>query len=349
MEYLLAVRHFIFVDKELFKEGNMVYSKIISTGSYVPQRIVKNDEISEMVETNDEWITSRTGIKQRRISSGEKTYQIAAKAAIEAIKNAGIDKEEIDMIILATITPDFFMPSTANLVQAELGLDDIPSFDITAGCTGFVYGLQVADQFIKSKQSKTIMVIGVEVLSKVIDWSDRNTCVLFGDGAGAVILKSSNQEGIICTYTGSQGDLRESLTLPAVPLKNPFLQLQNNNGKPSTISMNGKEVFQFAIRIMIKSINQVLNKSNLFLDDIDYIIPHQANIRIIDHVARELKIEREKFIINLDRFGNTSSASIPLALDEAHKKKIFRTGNRVIMVAFGGGLTWGAALSNWTV
>jgi len=349
MEYLLAVRHFIFIDKELFKEGNMVYSKIISTGSYVPQRIVKNGEISEMVETNDEWITSRTGIKQRRISSGEKTYQIAAKAAIEAIKNAGIGKEEIDMIILATITPDFFMPSTANLVQAELGLDDIPSFDITAGCTGFVYGLQVADQFIKSKQSKTIMVIGVEVLSKVIDWSDRNTCVLFGDGAGAVILKSSNQEGIICTYTGSQGDLRESLTLPAVPLKNPFLQLQNNNGKPSTISMNGKEVFQFAIRIMIKSINQVLNKSNLFLDDIDYIIPHQANIRIIDHVARELKIEREKFIINLDRFGNTSSASIPLALDEAHKKKIFCIGNRVIMVAFGGGLTWGAALSNWTV
>jgi len=327
----------------------MVYSKIISTGAYVPQRIVKNDELSKMAETSDEWITSRTGIKQRRISSGEKTYQIAAKAAIEAIKNAGIDKKEIDMIILATITPDFFMPSTANLVQAELGLVDIPSFDIAAGCTGFIYGLQVADQFIRSKQSKTILVIGVEVLSKVVDWSDRNTCVLFGDGAGAVILKSSSQEGIICTYTGSQGDLRELLTLPAVPLKNPFLHVQNNNEKPSNISMKGKEVFKFAIRIMIKSISQVLNKSNLFIDDIDYIIPHQANIRIIDHVARELKVEREKFIINLDRFGNTSSASIPLALDEAHKKKIFCPGNRVIMVAFGGGLTWGAALSNWTM
>jgi len=325
----------------------MVYSKIISTGAYVPARIVKNDELSKMVETNDEWITSRTGIKERRISSAEKTYQMAAKAATEAIKNAGIDKEEIDMIILATITPDFFMPSTANLVQAELGLDDIPSFDITAGCTGFVYGLQIADQFIKSKQSKTILVIGVEVLSKVIDWSDRNTCVLFGDGAGAVILKSSNQEGIVCTYTGSQGDLQGSLTLPAVPLKNPFLQVPNNNGKPSNISMNGKEIFQFAIRIMIKSISQVLNKSNLSIDDIDYIVPHQANIRIIDYVARELKIEREKFIINLDRFGNTSSASIPLALDEAHKKKIFYPGNRIIMVAFGGGLTWGAALLNW--
>jgi len=325
----------------------MVYSKIISTGAYVPQRIVKNDELSKMVETNDEWITSRTGIKERRISSGEKTYQIAAKAAKKAIKNAGIDKEEIDMIILATITPDFFMPSTANLVQAELGLDDIPSFDITAGCTGFVYGLQIADQFIKSKQSKTILVIGVEVLSKVIDWSDRNTCVLFGDGAGAVILKSSNQEGIVCTYTGSQGDLQERLTLPAVPLKNPFLHIPNNNGRPSNISMNGKEIFQFATRIMIKSISQVLNKSNLSMDDIDYIVPHQANIRIIDYVARTLKIEREKFIINLDRFGNTSSASIPLALDEAHKKKMFCPGNRIIMVAFGGGLTWGAALLNW--
>ncbi len=327
----------------------MIYSKIISTGAYVPRRIVKNDELSKMVETNDEWITSRTGIKQRRISSGEKTYQMAAKAAKKAIENAGIEKEEIDMIILATISPDFFMPSTANLVQAELGLVDIPSFDVTAGCTGFVYGLQIADQFIKSKQSKTILVIGVEVLSKVVDWSDRNTCILFGDGAGAVILKSSNQEGIICTYTGSQGDLREFLTLPAVPLKNPFLSIPNNNGRPSNISMNGKEVFQFATRIMIKSISQVLKKSNLSIDDIDYIIPHQSNIRIIDYASRKLKVERKKFITNLDRFGNTSSASVPLALDEAHKKKMFCPGNRLIMVAFGGGLTWGSALLNWTI
>lgn len=327
----------------------MIYSKIISTGAYVPQRIVKNDELSKMVETNDEWITSRTGIKQRRISSGEKTYQMAAKAAREAIENAGIEKEEIDLIILATISPDFFMPSTANLVQAELGLDDIPSFDVTAGCTGFVYGLHIADQFIKSKQSKIILVIGVEVLSKVIDWSDRNTCVLFGDGAGAVILKSSSQGGIICTYTGSQGDLKELLTLPAVPLKNPFFHIPNNDGRPSIISMNGKEIFQFATRIMIKSISHVINKSNLSIDDIDYIIPHQANIRIIDYVARKLKVERKKFIINLDHFGNTSAASVPLALDEAHKKKMFCPGDRIIMVAFGGGLTWGSALVNWTI
>lgn len=338
-----------FINGELLKEGNMIYSKIIGTGAYVSQRIVRNDELSKIVDTNDDWIISRTGIKQRRISSGEKTYQMAAKAAKEAIENAVIEKEEIDMIVLATISPDFFMPSTANLVQAELGLKDIPSFDITAGCTGFVYGLQIADQFIKSKQSKTILVIGVEVLSKVIDWSDRNTCVLFGDGAGAVILKSSSQEGIICTYTGSQGDLKGLLTLPAVPLKNLFLSQQNNNVRPSNIAMNGKEIFQFAIRIMIKSISQVLNKSNLSIDDIDYIIPHQANIRIIDYVARKLKIKREKFIINLDRFGNTSAASIPLALNEAHKKKMFCPGDQIIMVAFGGGLTWGAALLNWTI
>jgi len=327
----------------------MIYSKIISTGIYIPQRVVSNDELSKIVDSNDEWITSRTGIKQRRVSSGEKTYQMAAKAAKEAIENAGIEKEEIDMIILATISPDFFMPSTANLVQAELGLEDTPSFDITAGCTGFVYGLQIADQFIKSKQSKTILVIGAEVLSKVVDWSDRNTCVLFGDGAGAVILKNSNQGGIICTYTGSQGDLKEFLTLPAVPLKNPFLHIQNNNGRPSNISMNGKETFQFAIGIMIKSISHILNKSNLSIDDIDYIVPHQANIRIIDYVARKLKVDRKKFIINLDRFGNTSAASIPLALGEAHKNKMFSPGDRIIMVAFGGGLTWGSALLNWTI
>jgi len=327
----------------------MIYSKIIGLGSYVPSQIVKNDELSKIVETSDEWITTRTGIKERRISSGEKTSQLALKAAKESIKDAGIKKEEIDMIVLATITPDFFTPSTASLVQSELGLTDVPSFDISAGCTGFVYGLQIADQFIKSKQCKTILVIGAETLSKVTNWEDRNTCVLFGDGAGAAIVQRSDQEGIICTYTGSQGDLQGHLTLPAVPLKNPFFEYQENNGNHSQLSMNGKEIFKFATRIMIKSISHVLDKSNLSIDNIDYIIPHQANIRIIDYVSQKLKVEKEKFIINLDRFGNTSAASIPLAMDEAHKNNIFRPGNKIIMVAFGGGLTWGAVLLNWTI
>jgi 3-oxoacyl-[acyl-carrier-protein] synthase-3 len=327
----------------------MIYSNIIGTGSYAPSRIVKNDELSKMVETSDEWISARTGIKERRISTGEKTYQMATIAAKEAIKNAGIKKEELDMIILATVTPDFFTPSTANLVQTELGLNNIPSFDIAAGCTGFVYGLQIADQFIKSKQSKTILVIGVEVLSKIIDWTDRSTCVLFGDGTGAVVLRGSNQKGIICTYTGSQGDSQDFLTIPAVPLKNPFFKEQNNGAIPNFIYMNGKEIFKFATRVMVESISYLLNKSDYSLNDINYIISHQANIRIINYVAKKMKIEKEKFIINLDRFGNTSSASIPIALDEANKKKILKSGDRVIMVSFGGGLTWGAALLDWTI
>jgi 3-oxoacyl-[acyl-carrier-protein] synthase-3 len=327
----------------------MIYSKIIGLGSYVPSQIVKNDELSKIVETSDEWITTRTGIKERRISSGEKTSQMAIKAAQKAIKDAAMEKEEIDMIVFATITPDFFTPATASIIQAELGLKDIPSFDISAGCTGFIYGLQIADQFIKSKQCRTVLVIGAEALSKVTNWADRNTCVLFGDGAGAAILKSSDKEGIICTYTGSQGDLQGHLTLPAVPLKNPFLEHQEDNGNHSHIFMNGKEIFKFATRIMIKSISHVLDKSNLSMEDIDYVVPHQANIRIIDYVSQKLKMEREKFIINLDRFGNTSAASIPLAMDEAYKKNTFRPGNKIIMVAFGGGLTWGAVLVNWTI
>ena len=327
----------------------MIYSKIIGLGSYVPSQIVKNDELSKIVETNDEWITTRTGIKERRISTGEKTSQLALKAAKESITAAGIEKEEIDMVVLATITPDFFTPSTASLVQSELGLTDIPSFDISAGCTGFIYGLQIADQFIKSKQCKTVLVIGAEALSKVTNWEHRNTCVLFGDGAGAAILQSSDKKGIISTYTGSQGDLQGHLTLPAVPLKNPFFEYQENNGIHSYLSMNGKEIFKFATKIMIKSISHVLDKSNLSMEDIDYVVPHQANIRIIDYVSQKLKMERGKFIINLDRFGNTSAASIPLAMDEAYKKNTFRPGDKIIMVAFGGGLTWGAVLVNWTI
>ncbi|MCK5767867.1 MAG: ketoacyl-ACP synthase III [Candidatus Atribacteria bacterium] len=327
----------------------MIYSKIIGLGSYVPSQIVKNDELSKIVETSDEWITTRTGIKERRISSGEKTSQLAIRAAKESIKDAVIDKEEIDLIVLATITPDFFTPSTASLVQSELGLTNIPSFDISAGCTGFIYGLQIADQFIKSKEFKTVLVIGAETLSKVTNWADRNTCVLFGDGAGAAILQSSDKKGIISTYTGSQGDLQGHLTLPAVPLKNPFLEHQEDNGNHSHIFMNGKEIFKFATKIMIKSISHVLDKSNLSMEDIAYVVPHQANIRIIDYVSQKLKVERKKFIINLDRFGNTSAASVPLAMDEAYKKNTFSPGDKIIMVAFGGGLTWGAVLVNWTI
>ena len=327
----------------------MYYSEIVGVGGYVPEKTITNQELQSIVDTTDQWITIRTGIAERRISTGENTTHLALKAAHGAIKQAGIALDEIDLIILATITPDFFTPSTASLVQGELGLKDIPSFDISAGCTGFIYGLQIADQFIKSGQSKCILVIGAELLSKVLDWDNRNTCVLFGDGAGAVLLKKSKRKGIISTYTGSQGDLDGLLTLPAVFLKNPFLRRQSTLEYQSFIFMNGKEIFKFATHIMLKSIHKILEDNKLTIDDIDYIVPHQANYRIIDYVAKKLNVPLDKFYKNMDHFGNTSAASIPLALDEMIDKEIIRDGDRIIMVGFGGGLTWGSILLNWTM
>ncbi len=327
----------------------MFHSEIIGVGGYVPEKAVTNGELESIVDTSDQWITSRTGIAERRVSTGEKTAQIALKAAQSAIEKAGIKPDEIDLIILATITPDFFTPSTASLVQADLGLKDVPSFDISAGCTGFIYGLQIADQFIKSGQSRCTLVIGAEILSKVLDWNDRNTCVLFGDGAGAVVLKRSRRKGIVSTYTGSQGDLEGFLTIPAVSLRNPFFRNQSKIEDHSYMYMNGKEIFKFATHIMIKSIEMILEENKITIHDVDYIVPHQANFRIIDNVAKKLKVSPEKFYKNMDHFGNTSAASIPLALDEMTEKKMIRDGDRIIMVGFGGGLTWGSILLNWTI
>jgi len=327
----------------------MFHSEIIGVGSYVPEKKVTNQELENIVDTSDQWITSRTGIAERRVSTGEKTSQIALKAAQRAIKKADIKTDEIDLIILATITPDFFTPSTASLVQADLGLKDVPSFDISAGCTGFIYGLQIADQFIKSGQSQCALVIGAEILSKVLDWNDRNTCVLFGDGAGAVVLKRSMRKGIVSTYSGSQGDLEGFLTIPAVSVKNPFFTDQSKTENRSYMFMNGKEIFKFATHIMLKSIQIILKDNRLTIHDIKYIVPHQANFRIIDNVAKKLKVPPEKFYKNMDHFGNTSAASIPLALDEMVEKKMIQNGDRMIMVGFGGGLTWGSILLNWTL
>jgi len=327
----------------------MVYSELIGIGGYVPERTVTNDELESIVDTSDQWITARTGIKERRISTGEKTSQIALQAAKRAIEQAKIKPAEIDLIILATITPDFFTPSTASMLQSKLGIRDIPSFDVSAGCTGFIYGLQIADTFIKSGQSKCVLIVGAEVLSKVLDWNDRNTCVLFGDGAGAAILKKSKKAGIVSTYTGSQGDLDEFLTLPAVSVKNPFIKEQLITNNHSYIFMNGKEIFKFATNIMYKSIEKVLVENGLMINEIDYIVPHQANYRIIDNVAKKLKVSPDKFYKNMDHFGNTSAASIPLALDEMIQKKMINAGSRIIMVGFGGGLTWGAILLDWTM
>lgn len=319
--------------------------KIIGVGSYAPERVVTNFELSEIVDTSDEWISSRTGIKERRITEGENTSSLAAKAALGAIKDAKIDPLELDLIILATTSPDSFTPSTACLVQAIIGADNATCFDIGAACSGFIYGLNVATQFIKTGAAKTVLVIGAEVLSKILDWEDRSTCVLFGDGAGAAILKRSETNGILSIFTGSDGKGAEFLECPAVSVKNPFVS--ENHEKTEVISMNGKEVFRFAVKAMPTGIEEVLKDSPYTIDDIKYIVPHQANMRIIEHVAKKLNIDSSKFFINLDRYGNTSAATIPIALDEMSKAGLLESGDKIIIIGFGGGLTFGSALIEW--
>lgn len=320
--------------------------EIIGTGSYVPEKIVTNDDISEIVDTSDEWISTRTGIKQRRISVGENTSELGAKAALKAIEDANIKPEEIDLIITATTSPDTFTPSVSCLIQDIIGAKNAACFDVSAACTGFIFGLNTASQFIKTGEYKTILVIGAEVLSKILDWEDRNTCVLFGDGAGAAIIRKSEDEGIVKAYLGSDGTGREFLYCPASNVDNPFSESPEKIN--SKISMNGKEVFKFAVKVMVKSVKKILKDCDLKLEDIDYVVPHQANIRIIDFAAKKLNLGKEKFFTNLQGYGNTSGASIPIALDEMNKKGLLKKGNKIVLVGFGGGLTWGSMVIKWT-
>ncbi len=323
----------------------MNYANIIGTGTYVPEKIVDNHMLSKLVETSDEWIRTRTGIKERRISTGENTSDLALKASEAALENAGISPADLDMIILSTLTPDYFTPATACLVQRRLGAENAAAFDVSAACSGFLYGLDVADSFIKAGKAKKILVVSSEVMSKVIDWKDRNTCVLFGDGAGAVVLNSSAEHGIINTVTGSKGDIEGNLVSKSRNVVNPFMEIPENG--ENYLSMNGKEIFKFATRIMRKALEDVLYGTGVELNGVKYIVPHQANDRMFEYVAGKMKFEKEKFYVNLERFGNTSSASIPIALDEMAKKGLLSKGDKLIFVGFGGGLTWGAALVEW--
>lgn len=321
--------------------------EIIGTGSYVPQRIVTNDELSTIVETSDEWISTRTGISERRISLGENTSDLAAKAALEALKSAKLDAKDIDLIIIATTSPDSYVPSTACIVQELIGATNAVCFDVSAACTGFIFALNTAVQYIKTGEYKNALVVGAEVLSKIMDWKDRNTCVLFGDGSGAMVLRAG-EEGIIKTYMASDGVKgREFLHCFAAQNKNPFMD--NSLDVKDKITMSGKDVFKFAVKVMASSIEKVLETTQNSIEDIDYIVPHQANIRIIEFVAKKLKIDMNKFFVNLNKYGNTSGASIPLALDEMNKQGLLKKGNKVIFVGFGGGLTWGSVLVKWTI
>jgi len=321
---------------------------IIGTGSYLPDNIVTNEDLTKFVDTSDEWISSRTGIKERRISTGENTSDLAFGAAKRALLISGLDAKEIDLIICATISPDSFMPSVACMVQHSLGATKAAAFDLTAACSGLVYGMTVATAFIENRVYQNILVIGAETLSKTLDWEDRSTCVLFGDGAGAVILSSSEvKRGVVATTLTSDGSKQDYLCLPAFPISNPLCPVNDGIKMQPAITMKGQEVFKFAVRTINDLIKTVLKKADLVSEDIKYIIPHQANVRIIETAAKTCGIPYEKFYMNLDRYGNTSAATIGIALDEMVQKNMLQAGDRIILVGFGGGMTSGAVLVEW--
>lgn len=302
--------------------------KVVATGSYTPSKIMTNKDFEKIVETNDEWIVQRTGIKNRHFSTGENTSDLACQAALNAIKKVDYDTSKIDLIIVATFTPDYLSPGVANLVQAKLGLSeqDITCFDLNSGCTGLIYALNVASSMLNSGKYQSALIIGAEVISKVIDFNDRNTCILFGDGAGCLILENTQEDKLAYFYSTSQGELDKTLYVDKF------------------IHMEGKKVYQFAIGAVEKAIKKVLEDSGISLNEITRIIPHQANIRIIQSVARSLKIDMDKFFLNIHQYGNTSAASIAIALDEYISSKNSVENEKLLLVGFGSGFTYGAAL-----
>lgn len=317
---------------------------IAGVGSYVPENAVTNDDLAKIVDTNDEWISTRTGIKERRISLNENTSDLALKASLNALNSSNEEVNNIDLIICATSSPDYFMPSTACIVQGKLGAKNAAAFDLSAACTGIIYAMVTAVQFIKSGMYKTVLVIGAETNSKLIDWKDRRTCVLFGDGAAAVILKEAEAANSFLSMSiESDGTKYKYLECPTVPLQNIYEKSLIQRG---FITMQGGDVFKFAVKTMVKSIKYILEKSNCSIEDIKYIIPHQANIRIINYAAKLLNIPTEKFYINLQNYGNTSAASVGIALDEL-KSQNLNKGDKLILVAFGAGMTSGIILLEW--
>ena len=321
---------------------------ITGVGSYVPVKILTNADLEKMVETSDEWITSRTGIKERRIAAAnEFTSDLAAKAAERAMKMAGVVAEQIDLIIVATITPDMPFPATACLVQHKLGAKRAAAFDLEAACSGFIYGLEVAQQFIMSHTYDTVLVIGAEKLSSIVDWTDRNTCVLFGDGAGAAILQNrENSHGSLTAVMGADGESADLLFMPGGGSRCPATK-DSVDARLHYLLMEGKETFKSAVQAMCSAAQEVLQRCELDISQIKCVIPHQANRRIIDVVGERLGAKPEQLFVNLHRYGNTSAASVAIALDEAVAAGKIQRGDLVLMVVFGAGLTWGAAIIEW--
>ncbi|MDL2280673.1 ketoacyl-ACP synthase III [Selenomonadales bacterium OttesenSCG-928-I06] len=321
---------------------------ILGIGTYVPEKIMTNLDFEKIVDTSDEWITTRTGIKERRIASAEEaTSDLATKAALKALENAKTSPDEIDLIIVNTATPDMLFPSSACLVQENIKAKNAAAFDLSAGCTGFVYGLVTGVQFIKTGLYKKVLVIGADALSKIVDFTDRNTCVLFGDGAGAVVLGETEQGyGILGADLNSDGSGGEYLKIAGGGSRNPAT-IETLNNKLHYLYMNGPEVFKFAVKAMGDTSLRALKKSNLTVNDVSWFIPHQANTRIISAAAKRLKIPMEQVVINLDKYGNTSAATIPLALEEALNDGKIKNDDILVFVGFGAGLTWGACVVKW--
>lgn len=326
----------------------MLKAKIIGTGSYAPEKILTNQDLEKIVDTSDEWITERTGIKERRITTKDQTTSdLAYEASKKALKQAGIKAKEIDLIIVATVTPDMPFPSTGCLLQNRLEAKKAAAFDVSAACSGFIYGLSVADSFIRSGAHKKILLVGAETLTKFADWEDRTTCVLFGDGAGAVVLEATSDDcGILSTHLYSDGSLWEMLYLPGGGSKNPPSQ-ETLKKKLHSIKMKGNETFKVAVRTLENLVEETLKKNNLKASQLAALIPHQANLRIIQATANRLGLPMDKVVVNIERYGNTSSASIPIALDEAVRTGRIREGDYIMIEAFGGGLTWGSAMIKW--
>ena len=324
---------------------------IAGTGSYVPDKVLSNADLEKIVDTSDEWITSRTGIRERRIAAdGQATSDLATEAAKRAMEDAGVEAEDLDLIIVATISPDAYFPATACYVQKNIGATNAMCFDISAACSGFLYAMQISRHFINTGHRKTALIIGAEKLSSMVDWEDRNTCVLFGDGAGAAILRrdDSGEAGrkILSSSLGSDGRQTDILHVPGGGSACPITPI-NADQKLNTIRMQGREVYKYAVNAMRRAAEDALEQAGLKAQDVDMLIPHQANLRIIEAITDRMGIPSEKTFINLDKYGNTSAAAVAIALDEANHTGAIKSGDHVVLVAFGAGLTWASTLVRW--
>jgi 3-oxoacyl-[acyl-carrier-protein] synthase III len=321
---------------------------ITGIGSRAPERVMTNDELAQMVDTSDEWIMERTGIRERRVAApGEAMSDLALPASLAALEHAGVKASDIDLIVVATVTPDMLFPSTGAILADRLGAKDAAAYDLSAGCTGFVYAIAQAHAMVASGLANQALVVGGDVLSRIVDWTDRSTCVLFGDGAGAVVLERVSEGGFLGFELGADGSGGPQLYIPAGGSRMPA-STESVAEKQHYAKMNGREVFKFATRVLVDSAEKVLHECDVSVEDIDVYVPHQANVRIIDHARKKLGIPEERTVVNVDRFGNTSSGSIPLALGDAEADGRLVPGEMVLMTGMGAGLTWGSALIEWT-